>query len=106
MARDMQTKWGATPFDPTDPNDAVGESARKAVLDAFANVKADVDGADRAGEYLLGGMLVGVVQVMQASLDADGEQFDAQIRASLMQIAPWAVDMARSAQDRPPLADT
>lgn len=58
--------------------------------------------------YLLGGLLVGIVQVLQATASsADGmtaDEIDAAIRASIVQIAPWAVDMARSAEGKEPLA--
>jgi len=59
--------------------------------------------------YLLGGLLVGIVQVLQAtSSSANGmsrDEIDAAIRVSIMQIAPWAVDMARAADGQEPLAN-
>lgn len=59
--------------------------------------------------FLLGGLLVGIVQVLQATASsANGmtrDEIDAAIRASIIQIAPWAVDMARSAEGKEPLAN-
>ncbi len=100
--------YGATAFDPDDRQDQIGEAARQSVLDAVLEAGFAVeDSKDMA--YLLGGLLVGVVQVMQAtSAPAPGttrDQIDAAIRASIMQMAPWAVDMARSAEGKEPLAN-
>lgn len=98
--------YNATPFDQTDRQDQLGEAARKLLLDtAFPVTSLVQDGQDIP--YLLGGLLVGIVQVLQAtSSSADGmsrDEIDAAIRVSIMQIAPWAVDMARSAEGKEPL---
>lgn len=93
----------ATPFDPRDPADQLGEAARRHLLDSAAPLLASATSHDDIGS-VLGGLLVGVAQIMQACLD-DGDEADAAIRASILQLVPWAVDMARSAQGKGPLFD-
>ena len=103
---DMSSKYAASKFDPNDPNDRVAERARKAILAAYKETITDEDNeADRELEYILAGLLVGVTQVMQAIATENGDQTDAAIRASIIQMTPWAVDMARSFKNRPPLSD-
>lgn len=88
----------ATPFDPRDPADQLGEAARRHLLDSAAPLlKAARSNEDIAA--VLGGLLVGIAQIMQACL-VDGDEADAAIRATILQLAPWAVDMARSAQGK------
>lgn len=99
-------KYDAAAFDPDDPDEALADRARRCVIRAYKEaISADDDSAPRQLEYLLGGLLVGVVQIMQASADADADLADAAIRSSIMQTAPWAVDTARAMQGRDPLSD-
>jgi len=104
MTEAYAKKYDAGRFDPDDPNDALADRARRAVLVAYeaAMVPAD-DDAPRQLEYLLAGLLVGVVQVMQSSMDAERNHADATIRASIIQTTPWAVDMSRAMQGHYPL---
>ena len=104
----FQRLYGATSFNPDDRQDQLGEAARRMLLDTALPVTSLVqDGKDMP--YLLGGLLVGIVQVLQATASsANGmsrDEIDAAIRASLIQIAPWAVDMARSAEGKEPLSN-
>ena len=106
MTEAFAKKYDAGCFNPDDPNEALADRARRAVLVAYeaAMVPAD-DDAPRQLEYLLAGLLVGVVQVMQSSLDAEPDHADASIRASIIQTAPWAVDVSRAMQGHDPLPD-
>lgn len=54
--------------------------------------------------HVLGGLMVGIAQIMQVATRRD-DQADAAIRASMIQLAPWAVDMARAMQGNGPLSD-
>ena len=100
MTTAFERIYKATPFDPSDRQDQIGEAARKAVIQSALQTNLTMgvrDGQDMP--YLLGGLLVGLVQVVQATAGRSDET-DAAIRASIMQIAPWAVDMARSTEGR------
>ena len=100
----FQRLYGAaSPFDPTNRQDQLGEDARRHLLITALSF---TEGVKDRGDlpHLLGGLLVGIVQVLQATAGT-GDETDAAIRASIIQIAPWAVDMARSAQGKEPLAD-
>lgn len=110
MKTAMERLYGSKVFDPEDRGDQIGETARLALIDAAASTR--INQGVMSGEdmpYLLGGLIVGIVQILQATAScADGmsrDEIDAAIRASIMQIAPWAVDMARSVDGLEPLAD-
>lgn len=100
-------KYNAVRFDPTDPNEALAEKARRAVLAAYMASSNDQDDlASRQLEYLLGGLLVGVAQVMQSSgTAATQDEVDAAIRSSIIQSAGWAVDTARAMMGLDPLSE-
>lgn len=99
-------KYGQVEFDPNDPNDALADRARQAVIRAFEEtISPEDDLAPRQLEYTLAVLQIGVVQVIQAISAKQGDEADAAIRASIIQTAGWAVDMARSAQGREPLSD-
>lgn len=105
MADTFTRLYGATAFDPAHRQDQIGELARRTLLKAAQETGVTMgvsSGEDTS--YLLGGLLVGIVQILQATMVA-GDQADAAIRGSIMQIAPWAVDMARSAEGKEPLAN-
>lgn len=107
MTSTFQRLYDAKPFDPDDYQDQLGEAARRLLLDSALPVTSLVRTGDDM-PYLLGGLLVGIVQILQATAGGAGmsrDEIDAAIRASLMQIAPWAVDMARSAGGKEPLAN-
>ncbi len=103
-------KYNATAFDPTDPDESLAESARQAVISAYLKVidegRAKKGSSPMQLPYLLGGLLVGCVQVMQSSATADSQdEIDAAIRASIVQTAGWAVDTSRSMMGLDPLSD-
>ena len=105
MTDTFRRLYGATPYDPTDRHDQIGEIGRTAIIEATLRVHDQIEirgGADAPA--LLGGLLVGLTQVIQATMVA-GDRTDAAIRASIMQLAPWAVDMARAAEGKEPLAN-
>lgn len=99
--------YGATAFNPDDRQDQIGELARTSLLEAALASAVTMkvqDGNDMA--TLLGGLLVGIVQVMEAvATGIPRDEIDAAIRASIMQLAPWAVDMERSSDKLEPLAN-
>ena len=103
----FQRKYAANPFNPDDPREAAAEEARQAILSGYIDAIAGRPGnAPFAPDWLLGGLLVGVVQIMQASLKAaSDDERDAAIRASIVQTAAWAVDHARSFEDLDPLPE-
>lgn len=102
---DMGTKYDQPPFDPNNPNDVLADEARKAVLSSMIDVATAKTGADRFNEYILAGMMVGVVQVMQSCVE-QSDRTDAAIRASILQTTGWSVDAARAFLEKPPLTDT
>lgn len=99
--------YGATAFDPDDRQDQIGETARRALIEAA--IKTGVTMGVESGDdmpFLLGGLLVGAVQITKAiATGMPPDEIDAAIRASIIQIAPWAVDMARSIDGKEPLAN-
>jgi hypothetical protein len=104
----FQRLYDAKPFDPDDRQDQLGEAARRLLISTALPVTSLVqDGKDMP--FLLGGLLVGIVQVLQATASSSNgmtrDEIDASIRASIVQIAPWAVDMARSAEGKEPIAN-
>lgn len=101
----FQRLYGATPFDPNDRQDQIGEAARKHML-KVANETGLIfrEFTDQDMAYLIGGMIVGVVQILQ-STGPRSDATDAAIRASILQITPWAVDMSRSTEGKEPLAN-
>lgn len=102
----MDKKYGALPFDPNDSHDLLAEHGRKMLLETALREIANgsVPDSDHL-QYLLGGMMVGLVQVAKAHL-ADSDDSWASVRASIAQLTPWAVDQARSISGLPPLSDT
>lgn len=97
-------KYHATAFDSSDPNEAVAERARVAVLTAYrAVIGEDDNNAPRQAEYIVAGLHVGLVQVIQACLKNTSDENDAAILASIVQTAGWAVDTARAMQGKDPL---
>jgi hypothetical protein len=97
--------YGATPFDPEDRQHQIGEAARRALLDAAMAREVTMLCKDSADlPHLLGGLLVGLVQIVQVATAA-GDTTDAAIRASIIQSAPWAVDMARAIEGKEPLSN-
>ena len=104
MSKTFDDIYNATPFYPTDRTDQLGEIGRQMVL------KAALGYSREAGEFAstqevfawVAGMMVGLVQVAQASLPR-GDPADTAIVEMLTMNARWAVDMARSCEGKDPL---
>lgn len=92
--------------DPVEDTDArqmrLADEVRLAVIDAVKPIV--LQGLNQRGDAapLIGGCLVAMVQLAQATI-GNSDEHDAAIRASIMQLAGWAVDMAREAEGRGPL---
>jgi len=104
MSDAFQRLYNATPFDPNDRIDQLGEIGRqvviKAALGASRNIGELADAQDVMG--VVAGMLVGLVQFAQSSLER-GDPADRAIREMLVMNAAWAVDLARSSEGLDPL---
>lgn len=101
----FEKKYNASPFDPNDPRDAKTEFARTTLLAAFATVLEECE--VETGEDLqdiAGGLLVGLVGVLFC-YSVSTDENHASLRAGLLQLLPWAVDMVRSIDNLPPLSD-
>lgn len=96
--------YEASPFDPSDPRDRRSEEARKLLVVAALSALGKIDTPDgEALQDVAGGLLVGLVCVM-SSLINDTDENHASLRAGLLELVPWSVDMMRSMQDLPPLS--
>ncbi len=101
----FEERYNVPPFDPNDPRDVMSDTARRIMIRAFQEAMHTVDA--QSGEDLqdiMGGLLLGLVCVMSAHMETT-DQSHAAIRSSLIRLAPWAVDMMRSFDDLPPLAE-
>ncbi len=101
----FREKYDASPFDPADPRDAKSEAARVILIGAFKDALHTVDA--QSGEDvqdIMCGLLLGLVCIVSAHVE-NNDQSHAAIRSSLIQLAPWAVDMMRSIDGLPPLAE-
>ncbi len=100
----FQRRYDASPFDPTDKRDVNSEAARKIMLTSF--IAAMETTRAESGEDLqdiAGGLLVGLVQIMMGLGPVD-DVTHGHIRAGLLELIPWAVDMSRQQHGLPPLA--
>lgn len=104
MSRTFQEIYEASPFNPNDRCDQLGELGRQLILKAALGVSREAGEFADAHEVMdwLGGMMVGIVQAAQASLTRS-DQADAAIREMLTMNAAWAVDLARSVEGKDPL---
>lgn len=104
MSDAFQRLYNATPFDPNDRTDQLGEFGRQMVLKAALGVNRNMGDFASAQEVMdtVGGMMVGLVQFAQCSLER-GDKADQAIREMLVMNAGWAVDMARSCEGKDPL---
>lgn len=104
MSRTFQEIYDASPFDPTSRTDQLGELGRDMVLKAALGLHRDAGELASAQEVMdiVGGMMVGLVQVAQASL-TNSDAADIAIREMIIMNAAWAVDMARSCEGKDPL---
>lgn len=99
----FQRKYSATPFDENSRFDRVADQSRAVLLAAFTRQlrKINAQSGDDV-QAVAGGLLVGLVQIMMSH----SEQTDANhahIRAGLLELVPWAVDISRQQYDLPPL---
>lgn len=98
-------KYGSRAFDADKRGDAVAEAARQAMISAFLIQAGDMGGV--SGEdvrFIASGLMVGLACVIAAHVPKT-DQSHAQIRSSLLQLSPWAVDMMRSIDGMGPLSD-
>lgn len=104
MSDAFQRLYNATPFDPNDRTDQLGEFGRQMVLKAALGASRNIGDFANALEVMdvVGGMLVGLVQFAQSSLER-GDPADRAIREMLVMNAAWAVDLARSCEGLDPL---
>jgi hypothetical protein len=101
---DVGKLYGASPFDPADPRDRRSEEARKLLVTAAIDALDKIDAPDgEALQDVAGGLLVGLVCVMSSMIEGTDENH-ASLRAGLLELVPWSIDMMRSIQDLPPLA--
>lgn len=101
----MRTKYDALPFDPDDSRDVLAETGRRMLIEtAIAAVETKTAPDGEHLQYLLGGLMVGIVQIAVAHIESDDDGW-ASVRAAMLQMTPWAVDQARSIVDLPPLPE-
>ena len=101
-AKDMAEKWGSTLFDSDSRFDVLAEHARQNVVRAFLASMTD-DNSPRTGEEMQAvftGLLMGLVGIMGTHVRPENH---GQMRAGMVKMIPWAVDMMRALQDLPPL---
>lgn len=98
-------KYNASPFDPNDPRDVRSEKARRVLVRAFIDSGLHTDASTGEDvQDIAAGLLVGLAGVVMAHSDQSDDNH-ASIRAGLIQIVPWAVDMVRAVDDLPPLSE-
>jgi hypothetical protein len=104
MSRTFQQIYDASPFNPNDRTDQLGELGRQMILTAAIDIHSDAGELANGQEVMdiVGGMLVGLVQVAQASLNRS-DQADTAILEMITMNARWAVDMARACDGLDPL---
>lgn len=106
MIDKFSQKYAATPFDPSDPGEALAERMRGALISAVLDAtRPEDDTIPTALAYTQAGLMVGLAQVLRASANGSRDEVDAAIRASTIQSAGWAVDMARACQGVDPLPE-
>lgn len=99
MSDAFQRLYNATPFYPNDRTDQLGEFGRQMVLKAALGASRNIGELANAQEVMdvVGGMMVGLVQFAQSSLER-GDPADRAIREMLVMNAAWAVDLVRSSE--------
>ncbi|MEL7090224.1 MAG: hypothetical protein AAFN94_00680 [Pseudomonadota bacterium] len=101
----FQRKYNATPFDPTNPTDRIAERSRKLLVKAFAEAGRKIKPGEADDlQAMLAGFLVGQICIIAAHMESSDENH-ASLRAGIIELVPWAVDMMRSIDDLPPLSD-
>ena len=101
----FRRKHDASPFDGSDPRDARSEIARKILVRAFNDALETCDAKTSEDFHdIAGGLLVGLVCITAAHMENTDENHAA-LRAGLIQLIPWAVDLVRSMSDLPPLPE-
>ena len=98
-------RYNATPFDPNNRGDALSERARVVLVDAFLEALSEVDAKNGEDmQSIASGLLVGLICVMMAQMKTSDESHAA-LRAGLIELIPWAVDLVRTIDDLPPLPE-
>lgn len=100
---ELAEKYDVEPFDINDPREARSEKARKAVIDAFLNCDEMIYTGDDLQDVMCG-LLFGVVCIMGSQLQPTDESHAA-LRASVLQMTPYSVDLYRSMLGLDPLVD-
>ena len=93
----FEEKYGAPPFDPNDPRDARIEAFNTAGRNTEAKTAEDT-------QDIMGGMLAGLACAMSQQMDTS-DMNHAVLRAGLLDLIPWAVDLMRSIDGLPPLPE-
>jgi hypothetical protein len=96
-------KYNVGPFDPSDPRDARSEKARQVLIKAFLGCEDMIYTGDDLQD-VLSGLMLGVVSIMGAQI-ASTDESHAALRASLLEMIPYSVDLFRSMSDLPPLPE-
>lgn len=101
----FRRKYNARAFDDDDPCDAIAEAHRRLVVRTFLDGMEAMHPADgEQMQYAIGGMLIGIVNVAGSMIEST-DKAHADLRAGLIQMMPWAVDMHRSMEQKDPLPE-
>lgn len=102
----FQRRYKATPFNAADRFDRIADKSRATLIEAFQKQLRRIDAKDGEDvQAVAAGLLVGLVQIIMAH----GDQTDmnhAHIRAGMLELVPWAIDLARQQYDLPPLVQS
>ena len=99
----FRRRYNAEPFEITNRHDALAEKSRQIITGAMLEALEDIDA--RNGEDInavVAGLLVGLVGGASCFMPSSEH---ASLRAALIQLIPWAVDLNRSMTDLPPLPE-
>jgi hypothetical protein len=100
---DMGKKWGALPFDTSDPADIKADAARRMILESAIHALEEFSPENgHELQAVAGGLLVGLLEVMMSMMPSTDANH-ASLQAGLLQLLPWAVDQSRSISGLPPL---
>jgi hypothetical protein len=101
----FRRKYDAQAFDSSDSKDALAEEARRLMIRTASDAELHLKAPDGEHlQYMTGGLLLGLICFAAANMKQTDEAH-ASLRAGLIQMMPWAIDMMRSIDGRPPLAD-
>ena len=101
----FERKYDASPFDPTNPRDARSEAARQIIINSFLAAMDEIKTRTPEDvQDIAGGLFVGLVCIMASHIERTDKN-DAHLRAGLMQMIPWAIDLMRDMEGKPLLAE-